>query len=208
MFSDLPLQAAQLATSAAARLFDAFRPATKHQYAQLWLDFQAFKLAAGLPFSQVAFMEFLAQNGQSPANIANYMAALRAYHIINNLPTAPFKDEHIQFFQRSLKLQAPLKPSKRSLLTIDILTKIIQCQNLPFPFIFTPLYLLALFSNILPHFTISFDKTRQLSCGNIIIQPQGAVVLVKWSKTIQNRKDVATVSIPALGNPYYTLYMH
>ena len=31
------------------------------------------------------------------------------------------------------------------------------------------------------------------------MHPQGAVVLVKWSKIIQNRKDVANVSIPALG---------
>ena len=49
-------------------------------------------------------MEFFVQNGQSQANIANYMAALRAYHIINNLPTAPLKDEHIQFFQKAQRL--------------------------------------------------------------------------------------------------------
>ena len=34
----------------------------------------------------------------------------------------------------------------------------------------------------------------------LIIQPQGAVVIVKWSKTIQNRKDVTTISIPTLGD--------
>ena len=89
---------------------------------------------------------------------------------------------------------------------IDLLLKIIQqCQNLPFPCIFSSLYLLAFFSflrisNILPHSTTSFDKTRQLARGDVIIQSQGAVVLVKWSKTIQNRKDIATVSIPALGD--------
>ena len=145
-------------------------------------------------------MEFLLQHGQSQANIGNYMAALRAYHIINNLSTASFKDERIQIFQKSLKLQAP------SLLTIDLLTKIIQqCQNLPFSFIFRPVYLLAFFSffrisNILPHSTTFFGKNRLLAHGDIIIQSQGAVVLVKWSRTIQNKKDVATVSVPALGD--------
>ena len=72
-------------------------------------------------------------------------------------------------------------------------------------FDFSSLYLLTFFSflrisNILPHSTTSFDKTRQLARGDVILQPQGAVVLVKWSKTIQNRKNTATVSIPALGD--------
>ena len=87
-------------------------------------------------------------------------------------------------------------------MTIDLLLQIVQkCQHFTFPFIFLSLYLLAFFSflrisNILP----SFDKTRHLARGDIILQPQGAVVLVKWSKTIQNRRDIATVSIPALGD--------
>ena len=112
----------------------------------------------------------------------------------------------IQFFQKALKLKAPFKPMKRSLLTIDLFEKIIQqSQKLPFSFVFTPLYLLSFFSflrmsNILPHSTTSFDKTRQLAHADVILQPQGAVVLIKWSKTIQNRKDVATVSIGALGD--------
>ena len=151
-------------------------------------------------------MEFLVQNGQSQPTTANHMAALRAYHIIYNLPTAPFTDQRIQLFQKSLKIQAPFRPTKRSPLTIDLLLEIIQqCQNLPFPCIFSSLYLLPFFSflrisNILPHSTTSLDKTRQLARGDVIIHPQGAVVLVKWSKTIQNRKDIGTGFIPALGD--------
>ena len=168
-------------------------------------------MAAGLSLHQVdihillAFMEFLVQNGLSQTTIANYMAAVRAYHIVYQLPTAPFTDQSIQFFQKSLRINASLKPIKRNPLTVDLLFQIVQeCQKLPFPLIFVPLYLLTFFSflrisNILPHSTTSFDKTRQLARADIILQDQGAVVLVKWSKTIQNRRDVATVSIPSLG---------
>ena len=143
IISDLPPQAAQLATAAASRLLDAFRPSMKRQYARSWLDYQAFKVAAGLPSRQVdiqillAFMEFLLQNGQSQPTISNYMAAIRAYHIIHNLPTAPFTDQRVQLFQKSLKIQAPFKPTKRSPLTIDLLLEIVQqCQHFPFPLIF------------------------------------------------------------------------
>ena len=150
-------------------------------------------------------MEFLVQNGLSQTTIANHMAAVRAYHIIYQLPTAPFTDQSIQLFQKSLKINASFKPINRSPLTIELLFQIIQkCQLLPSTVIFVPLYLLTFFSflrisNILPHSTTSFDKTRQLARADIILQAQGAVILVKWSKTIQNRRDVATVSIPALG---------
>ena len=168
-------------------------------------------MAAGLSLHQVdihillAFMEFLVQNGLSQNTIANYMAAVRAYHIIYQLPTAPFTDQSIQLFQKSLKINASFKPINRSPLTIELLFQIIEkCQLLPSPVIFVPLYLLTFFSflrisNILPHSTNSFDKTRQLARADIILQAQGAVILVKWSKTIQNRRDVATVSIPPLG---------
>ena len=133
-------------------------------------------------------MEFLVENGQSQAHIANYMAALRAYHIIHNLPTALFKDERIQLFQKALKLKAPFKPMKRSLLTIDLLEKIIQqSQKLPFSFVFTPLYLLSFFSflrmsNMLSHSTTSFDKTRQLARADVILQPQGGSGLDKMAR--------------------------
>ena len=159
IISDLPPQAAQLATSAASRFLDAFRPSTKRQYARYWLDYQAFKVAAGLPSQQVdiqillAFMEFLVQNGQSQATIANYMAAIRAYHIMHNLQTAPFTDQRVQLFQKSLKIQAPFNPTKRSHLTVDLLLQIVQqCQYLPFPFIFSPLHFL-LFSKDFKHIT-------------------------------------------------------
>ena len=34
--------------------------------------------------------------------------------------------------------------------------------------------------------------------GDVIFGETGAILLVKWSKTMQNRKDVATVSLPDL----------
>ena len=47
-FPDAHWAAAQLATSAAAKLKHSFRPTLK-QYNRLWADFLAFQVAAGLP---------------------------------------------------------------------------------------------------------------------------------------------------------------
>ena len=44
-----------------------------------------------------------------------------------------------------------------------------------------------------------FDCTRQLCRGDVIFTPQGATILTKWSKTLQDRRQVQTIVIPRLG---------
>ena len=80
-----------------------------------------------------------------------------------------------------------------------------QCNKLPHAEIFQPLYLLSFFSflrlsNILPHTTKTFDPTRQLARGDFILSTNNAVLLIKWSKTIQDRRKSVTIPLPSLGN--------
>ena len=109
-------------------------------------------MAAGLSFNQVdvfvllSFMEFLFQNSKSHKNIANYMAAIRAYHIIHGFNTTPFRDERMSLYLKSLKIQAPLTPVGRSYVDIHLLEAIVQtCDMFKFPIIFKSLYLLCFF---------------------------------------------------------------
>ena len=55
-------------------------------------------------------------------------------------------------------------------------------------------------SNVLPHSAVKFDVTRHLSRGDVIFGPQVCTVLVKWSKTVQDRKKTTTISLPVLGS--------
>ena len=108
MIVDMPSAAVQLTTSVLARLLQSFRPATRRAYSRMFSDFMAFLVVAGLLASQVnvhtllAFMEYLWQNQFNLSNISNYLAGIRAYCVIYNIPTIPFKDEKIQMFIRSL----------------------------------------------------------------------------------------------------------
>ena len=54
-------------------------------------------------------------------------------------------------------------------------------------------------SNLLPHSRTSFDPTRQLCRGDLIFSSDTITVIIKWSKTIQNRRNTTTISVPALG---------
>ena len=90
----------------------------------MWQDLLLYQVVAGLPPCQVdthiilSLMEFLCQNGNSKANIANYMAAVRTLYSIHGLPTEPFRDQRIQLYLKSLKLNAMFDPTIRP--TLDV----------------------------------------------------------------------------------------
>ena len=100
-------------------------------------------MAAGLLTSQVnthillAFMEYLHANARSKSNISNYMAAVRAFHIIYGLSTDCFRDEHLSLFLKSIQNSAPLTPKIQSLIDIDMLHAILQqCSIMETPLVF------------------------------------------------------------------------
>ena len=68
---------------------------------------------------------------------------------------------------------------------------------------FKALYLFTHFSflrlsNILSHTKSTFHASRHLCIGDLIFSQEVVVVVVKWSKTMQDRAKVSTISIPAL----------
>ena len=101
-----------------------------------------------------------------PLNISDYLAGIRAYCGIYNIPTISFRDEKIQMFIRSLKINRPLVIKNTSVLTHDMLIRILEVTaKLEAPQVFTSPYLLAFFSflrlsNMVPHSFRHFDGSR------------------------------------------------
>ena len=54
-------------------------------------------------------------------------------------------------------------------------------------------------SSILSHSTAAYDVYRHLCVGDVIFRPANAIVIIKWSITMQNKAKVATISLPLLG---------
>ena len=87
-----------------------------------------------------------------------------------------------------------------------LLARIVEvCCELPYPVVFRALYLLCFFSflrlsNILPHSLTSFDSSRLLCRAEITFSDKDAVIIVKWSKTLQDRRHIATINIPCLNS--------
>ena len=126
-------------------------------------------------------------------------------YIIYGMDTACMRDQRIPMFVRALTPTRVFNPSLLITIHENILSHIIKVtQQMQHPLIFPSLYLLCFFSflrlsNILPHSVKNFDILRQLCRGDLIFSQNSVVIIIKWSKTLQDRRNVATVTIPALG---------
>ena len=207
----MPGPVAQLALLATERLRDGFRPATLRQYNRMWRDFISFQVAAGLPAFQVtpsillAYLEYLSKCRFSESHMANHMSALQAFHIMHGLCTKAFQDHRISLYFKSLKLKGNLPKNKPDPHSFHIGVSNCTSKNNQHQVTFVALYYFCFFSflrlsNLLPHTPNTFDITRHLARGDIIFTSFGAIVIIKWSKTMQNRKDTCTIAIPSLGH--------
>ena len=109
-------------------------------------------------------------------------------------------------FIKPVKLNRPLQPKLHFIIDENILCTIVSTSShLQQPHTFIALYLLAFFSflrlsNILPHSVASFDKSRHLCILDVIFGRDSALLVIKWSKTLQDRTTIASVSLPVLGS--------
>ena len=80
-----------------------------------------------------------------------------------------------------------------------------SCQLLPLTTMYKALYLLAFLgffriSNLVPISILSFHIGKQLCRGDVLFEQNQAVIIVKWSKTLQSIHKGTYVIIPRLGN--------
>ena len=129
----------------------------------------------------LTFMEYLHSQNCKVASISNYMAALRAFFILYDLPTTIFKDQKIQYFIKVLKLNRPLHLRNTPIFTEHIVSETVQvCTYIEHPHVFTTVYLLAFFSfmrlsKIVPHSRAQYDYIRRLARGDVIFSSTEAI---------------------------------
>ena len=208
----VPHTARQLASKAAARAHQAFRPATQASYIRKFRLFVAYCCFIGIhlqnvtPLIAISFLEFLVENNLSHSAISNYVSTVKANLALHGLPSYSFQDPRIAYFQRSLSLHKTLSPVVKKIIDIPLLTAIISiCDIMWMGQIFKALYLTAFFSflrvsNLVPHSVKTFSPMEQMSRGDVFFATPGIHLLIKWSKTIQTRDTIRMLKIPSLGS--------
>ena len=208
---DVPPRVVNLASRAAARVSTGFRQSTIKAYDSMFRVFLSFCIFAGAdvfslsPNFFLTFLEFLTFNGLSPSAILNYVSAIKTKFTIFSLDTSPLSDPRIKYFHKSLLLNRPFKVAIKSIIDPPILISIVnQCDLMFMGTVFKAAYLLSFFSflrisNLVPHTINSYDPLQQLSRADIIFALPGALVFIKWSKTLQYKNKVKILKIPYLG---------
>ena len=154
-------------------------------------------------FNLLCFLECLYYNGVKHPQMANYLSAIKCKFVIFGLDVACFNDHRLKYYQRAVQLHAPLQV-KLKIIDVNLLKKIVaQCDLTYMGQIFKGLYLLSFFSflrlsNLVPHACAGFSPLKHLARGDIIFKPGKILVLVKWSKTMQNNNQIKLIFVPRI----------
>ena len=158
------------------------------------------------PMIIVAYLECLTFNGLSTATLANHLAAIKANLSLYGLPTLIFQDPRIKYFQKAMTLRTSFKPSIKSIIDIDTLQLLVRvCDSTYMGQVFKAVYIIFFIFEIIklsPSLCSTISPLYHLARADIILAKPGLHIIVKWTKTIQDRKTVKILKIPSLGaNP-------
>ena len=211
-----------LTARATSRLNQAFADSTSRSYQAKFRIFVGFCCVAAInfntlsPLSILTFLEFLTFNNISYSGLLNYLSAVKAILSSYGVDTSAFNDQRIKLYNKAIMRHRPLNPSIKPIIDVTTLQLIIQSTDTMYMgHIFKAAILLSFFSfvrisNLVPHSIASYDPLKQLSRGNIIFANPGVHMVIKWSKTLQNKDRIKVLKIPSLDTspPPFVLWQH
>ena len=189
----------------------AFRPKTRRYYELLFRNFIGFCICNKIVIQCIslqeimAYLEFLVENNVSANMLANNISALKANFVKWGLKFKIWDHPRIKYFLKSVKINRPLRPTHRNIMSLDVLRKLIKaCDTLESHFTYKAIFLMAFFgflriSNLAPHSYSQFNPSRHLTPSDIGFKKSTMTVALKWSKTMQTRDRVHTIVLPKLG---------
>ena len=198
-----------LTARATSRLNQAFADSTSRSYQAKFRLFVGFCCVAAMNLNTLTpiltFLEFLTFNNTTYSGLLNYLSAVKATLLSYGVDTSAFNDPRIKLYNKAIMRHRPLNPSIKTIIDVTTLQLIIQSAGTMYMgHIFKAAILLSFFSflrisNLVPHSISSYDPLKQLSRGDIIFARPGLHMIIKWSKTLQNKDKIKVLKVPSLG---------
>ena len=200
-----------LTARATSRLNQAFADSISRSYQAKFKIFVGFccvaaiRLNALTPLAILTFLEFLTFNNITYSGLLNYLSAVKATLSSFGVDISAFNDPRIKLYNKAIMRHRPLNPSIKPIIHVNTLHLIIQhTDSMYMGHIFKAAILLSFFSfvrisNLVPHSIASYDPLKQLLRGDIIFANPGVHMIIKWSKTLQNKDKVKVLKVPSLG---------
>lgn len=154
------------------------------------------------------YLECLASSLKSPDSMKNYFSSVKLLHNLIGVSAPALSAFEITLMLRSISITSTHIPVKKLALSPDIL--IALCESLGSSkeaAVYRCVYIIAIFSflqrsNLVPDSARAFDKHRHLCRGDIFLQDDHLIILIKWSKTLQCHERVVTIPLAAIpGHP-------
>ena len=149
-------------------------------------------------------MEFLARTFRSDKSIRNYISAIRYFHKCLHIDAHSLHSFELNLMLRAFRTTL-LGTSPRLPITRDLLYKLCnECDKLGrIGLVIKCAFIFAFFgflrcSNLVPNSIATFDKTRHLCRGDVLINPPGLIIILKWTKTQQARGNVELLPLAAI----------
>lgn len=155
------------------------------------------------PSTLCLYIQMLMNSFSSPQSIHNYLSAVSLLHKSSGYQP-PTHSYEVSTMLRAAKLIMCHSPNQRLPISPSILIAICDLCDMqgPIGLVAKCAYLTAFFtfirqSNIVPSSHSLFDHTKHAARGDLFFSPPGAVLLIKWSKTLQTGQHTL-LPIPAI----------
>ena len=163
----------------------------------------------------LSFCECLVANNCSVSMVSNYLSAIKANFVLYNMCFSLLDHPRIRYFEKSMCIHKPLTLTSHNIINLSMLEKISRaCNDFSFSEVFRAIFLTGFFgffrlSNLAPHSISTFDPSRHLTGHDLFFTKNLVKILIKWSKTLQDRDKVQVISMPKVANraicPYRVL---
>ena len=189
----------------------AFAEGTYKNIEVQWRTFLTFCVYFGFTYLPTSlnticlYAQFLSRSFKSVDSIKNYISGVKYMHIINDMEFPYLESMTLKLTLKGLFIN-PHLPKRALPITPGILTEMYKHLEIgkSLDKVFWCLFLIAFFvmsrkSNLVPISISKFDSKKQLTRGDILLENDILIVLVKWSKTIQFGQRI--LRIPLINIP-------
>lgn len=186
----------------------AYAEGTHKNHRTQWRAYLSFCFYFGLDYlpgsldTVCLYCQFLSRS-MTPQSVRNYLSGVKLLHVFMGLDFPFYEAPELKLTLRGLDRLLKHVPSRAPPVTPELLRALILCANSAslYDLVFSCAFLFAFFlfariSNLAPVSVNSFDPTKQLCRGDIVVTRFGLLVSFKWSKT--NQTGASPLTLPLL----------
>ena len=151
------------------------------------------------------FVEFLTRSIKSPQTIKNYISGVRMLHKKLDIKTTSLDSFELQLMLRAVSINLDHIPATHTLITVQILHRIADYCNkyegvgvvMKCCFLFAYFAFLRV-SNLAPMSSRQFNAKKNTCRGDMLLNPPGLIVVLKWQKTNQTHENIHLIPMPEI----------